>query len=52
MFCMYGIGYDVSPNRFERMKNTHPKYYEWCMRDVNEGGLGLDKVLNFMQIKH
>lgn len=52
MFCMYGIRYDITPNRFERMKTTHPKQYDWCMKDVCEGGLGLDKVLNFMKIKH
>lgn len=52
MFCMYGLRYDITPNRFERMKITHPKQYDWCMKDVCEGGLGLDKVLNFMKIKH
>lgn len=41
-----------SPNRFEKMKITHPKQYEWCMRDVDKGGLGLNKVLNYMKIPH
>lgn len=52
MFCMYGLQYEESPNRFERMKITHPKQYEWCMKDVDKGGLGLDKVLNFIGVKH
>lgn len=52
MFCMYGVQYEESPNRFEKMKMTHPKQYEWCMRDVEKGGLGLDKVLTYMNIPH
>ena len=52
MFCMYGVQYEESPNRFEKMKMTHPKQYEWCMRDVDKGGLGLNKVLNYMGIPH
>ena len=52
MFCMYGVQFDSRPNRFESMKETHPKQYEWCMRDVEKGGLGLDKVLTYMNIPH
>lgn len=51
MFCMYGLQNELSPNRFERMKLTHPKQYEWCMKDVALGGLGLDKVLNYIKLK-
>lgn len=51
MFCMYGLQSELSPNRFERMKLTHPKQYEWCMKDVELGGLGLDKVLNYIELK-
>lgn len=25
MFCMFGLQNELSPNRFERMKITHPK---------------------------
>ena len=52
MFCMYGVQYEESPNRFEKMKITHPKQYEWCMRDVDKGGLGLNQVLNYMKVPH
>lgn len=52
MFCMYGVQYEESPNRFEKMKITHPKQYEWCMRDVDKGGLGLNQVLNYMGVPH
>lgn len=40
------------PNKFERMKETHPKQYEWCLKDVEEGGLGLSKVLDFIGVSY
>ena len=52
MFCMFGCHLEKHPNRFERMKETHPAQYEWCMKPVEEGGLGLDEVLNYVNIKH
>lgn len=52
MFCMFGIHLENHPNRFERMKVTHPKQYEYCMKSIKEGGLGLDEILNYVQIKH
>ena len=52
MFCMFGAQCDKSPNRFERMKITHPKQYEYCMKDWDKGGLGLAKVLDYIGIKH
>lgn len=41
MFCMYGLHLEEHPNRFERMKETHPKQYEYCMDK-----LGLRKVID------
>lgn len=52
MFCMFGAQCDKSPNRFERMKETYPKQYEYCMKDWDKGGLGLAKVLDYIGIKH
>lgn len=52
MFCMFGVHREKSPNRFERMKETHPQIYEYCMKPVEENGLGLDKVLNFLNVPH
>ena len=45
MFCMFGIQFDECPNRFQRMKETHPKQYVYCMNK-----LGLRDVLNYMGI--
>ena len=35
MFCMYGLHLESHPNRFERMKETHPKQYEYIMDKLN-----------------
>ena len=43
MFCMFGLGYDGCPNRFQRMKNTHPQLWDYCMDK-----LGLQRVLDYM----
>ena len=48
MFCMFGMSQDGCPNRFQKMKETHPNQYKYCMKDVEDGGLGLKKVLEFM----
>ncbi len=52
MFCMFGCHLEKEPNRFQRMKETHPKQYEWCMKPVSAGGLGLDEVLKYAEIPH
>ncbi len=52
MFCMFGVQREKSPNRFERMKETHPKLYEYCMKPKEENGLGLDEVLTYLKVDH
>ena len=47
IYCLFGIQYDATPNRIQRLKITHPKQYEYCMNT-----LGLDQVLNYMKIDH
>lgn len=52
MFCMFGAQVEKQPNRFQRMKESHPKQYEFCMRPTDENGLGLDTVLSYLKIPH
>lgn len=52
MFCMFGVHLEKEPNRFQRMKITHPKQYDYCIRPLEENGLGLGKVLNFVGVKY
>lgn len=52
MFCMFGAHLEKEPNRFQRMKWTHPKQYDFCMKPKSEGGLGLAEVLDYIGVKH
>lgn len=52
MFCMFGAHLEKEPNRFQRMKITHPKIYDYCMKPMADGGLGLAEVLDFIGVKH
>lgn len=49
MFCAFGAHLEKSPNRFEQMKETHPKIYDYCMK---KDGLNMDEVLTYCKIKH
>lgn len=52
MFCMFGCHLEKEPNRFQRMKKTHPKQYEYCMKPVSEGGLGIKEVLEYIGVPY
>lgn len=41
IFCAYALHNEKSPTRFERLKQTHPKQYNYCMNggEYNEQGL-------------
>lgn len=47
MFCMFGCHLEKEPNRFQRMKTTHPKQYEYCMDK-----LGLKEVLDYIGVPY
>ena len=47
MFCMFGIQCEKSPNKFEKMKKSHPIQYDYC---INK--LGCGKVLDFIGVKY
>lgn len=47
MFCMYGIQKDGVPNRFQRMQQTHPRQYQFCLNE-----LGIKDVLEYMNIPY
>lgn len=52
MFCAFGAHLESCPNRFQQMKETHPKQYDYCMRPVEDGGLGMAEVLDYIGIEH
>ncbi len=47
MFCMFGCHLEKAPNRFQRMKVTHPKQYAYCMET-----LGLKEVLEYIGVPY
>ena len=47
MFCMFGVHLEKTPNRFQMMKTTHPKQYDYC---INK--LGLGEVLDYIGVKY
>ena len=61
IFCMFGCHLEKEPNRFQRLKETHPRQYEYCIGggEMVEGkwqpskeGLGLGKVLDYIGVKY
>lgn len=61
IFCMFGCHLEKEPNRFQRLKETHPRQYEYCIGggEMIEGkwqpskkGLGLGKVLDYIGVKY
>lgn len=51
-FCAYGAHLEKEPNRFQRMKVTHPQLHDYCMRPWERGGLNMAEVLDFIGVKH
>lgn len=46
MFCAFGAHLESNPNRFQKMQQTHPKQWEYCMFQ-----LGLKEVLEYCGIE-
>jgi len=49
---MFGAHLEKYPNRFQLLQRTHPKLWEYCMRDWDSGGLGLTGVLDYLKIPY
>jgi len=45
MFCAFGAHMENAPNRFQRMANTHPAQYRYCMEK-----LGMREVLKHIGV--
>ena len=61
IFCMFGCHLDKEPNRFQRLKETHPRQYEYCIGggemvdgkwQPNKKGLGIGHVLDYIGVKY
>ena len=61
IFCGFGCHLEKEPNRFQRLKETHPKLYDYCMGggeynedgvwQPNTKGLGMKHVMDFINVK-
>lgn len=62
VFCGFGCHLEKEPNRFQKLKETHPKLYDYCINGggYNEngvwepmnGGLGLGHVLDEIGVNY
>lgn len=52
MFCMFGVHLEKGQNRFQRMQTTHPKQYKYCIKSCEDGGLGVGKVLDYINVPY
>ena len=61
IFCMFGCHLEKEPNRFQRLKETHPRQYEYCINggemvdgkwQPNKEGLGLGRVLDYIGVSY
>lgn len=61
IFCMFGCHLEKEPNRFQRLKQTHPNQYRYCIEggemvngkwQPNKDGLGLAKVLEYIGVDY
>lgn len=50
VFCGFGANLEKSPNRFERLKETHTKLWDYCMKPIESGGLGMAEVLDYINV--
>ena len=41
---------EKAPNRFQRLKTTHPKLWSYCMKPWEEHGLGMQRVLEYIGV--
>lgn len=61
IFCMFGCHLEKTPNRFQRLKETHPNQYRYCIGggemvdgkwQPSKEGLGLGHVLDYIGAKY
>lgn len=52
MYCAFGVTEESEPNRFQRMQTAYPKRYDLCMKATEDGGLGMRRVLQYMEVPY
>lgn len=61
IFCMFGCHLEKGENRFQRLKKTHPRQYEYCINggemvdgkwQPSKEGLGLGHILDYIGVNY
>ena len=52
VFCGFGCHLEKEPNKFQMLKQTHPKLWEYCMKSWDSGALGMKTVLDYINVKY
>ena len=61
IFCAFGCHLQKTPNDFQKLKETHPRQYEYCINggemvdgkwQPSKEGLGLGKVLDYIGVDY
>lgn len=52
VYCALGAHLEKEPTRFQKLKQTHPQLWEYCMKSWDEGGLGMKEVLDYIGVKY
>lgn len=47
VFCLFGVHMEKEPNRFQRMKKTHPNQWNYCIHN-----LGLKEILEYINVPY
>ena len=47
IFCGFGVHLEKDKNRFEMLKETHPKLHNYCINKI-----GMSEVLDYINVKY
>lgn len=48
--CTAGVCQECGKNRFQRLRECYPKHYSYMMKPLEEGGLGMEQVLKWLNV--
>lgn len=52
VFCGFGLHLQDEPNKFQQLRLTHPQLHNYCIRPIEDKGLGMGSVFDFIGVKY
>lgn len=46
VFCLFGAHAEGEPGRLQKLHDTHPTLFKYCMKPWSEGGLGMKDIID------